>query len=267
MESRIHDKDVLRDLALVYIAMAHGTDQELDDAEADAIVDRLHRWQAEAENEEIQDAVGNALQSYAKGEAAGQVERAVASIQEVVPQDMRQLIIEDLIDIALADGKFLYAENTFIADLAEAWDVHMDPPEEFERRWTVLSADQEDSWSTIHDLALVYIGLAHDTDHHLSSEEIEAITEKLEEWLPDTDHEEVLQVVKDALREYAQSSERERFDESVESIQRSVPAHQRQVLLEDLQYIADSDGELLRPEQDLIDELAKAWDMPEPNSL
>ena len=116
------------------------------------------------------------------------------------------------------------------------------------------------------DLALVYIALAHDTDNHLSSEEIEAITEKLGEWLPDADYEEVLQVVKDALREYAQHPERERFDESVESIQRAVPLHQRKVLLEDLQYIADSDGELLRPEQDLIDELAKAWDMPKPTT-
>ena len=268
MEYNVSDKEVLRDLALVYIAMAHGADQDMDDAEADAIVDRLRLWQAEAETKAIHDAVGEALRTYTTAEATANIERAVADLRQTIPKNLRQFILEDLMDIALADDKFLHEENSFIEKLARAWDVHPEPPGKGrDRRWTILgTTGQEGDWSAIHDLALIYVMLAHRTDHHLSSEEIEAITDKIGEWVPDASSEEVLQVVKDALKVYAQNPDQQIFDESVAAIKEAVPEHQRPTLLDDLQYVAGSDGQQLRAEQDLIDELARAWDLPSASS-
>lgn len=261
-------EDILRDLALIYIALAHGTDKEMNKNEADVIADRLQLWQAEATDSTLQQAVGDALKAYTKGGAADNVQTAARSIRDKVPQDLREFILEDLMSIALADDKFLYEENSFIAELAELWEVGSTPEEDVaERKWSILDEAERDQkgWTAIHDLALIYLTLAHQTDRYLSSEEIRAITDKLNEWLPDADDSEVLQVVKEALRIYVQNPERGVFDDAVESVKRAVPQHQRDAVLEDLRYVAGADEQLLEQEQAMIDELAEAWGQPQPS--
>ena len=260
------NKDMLRNLALLYIALAYNTDQDMDSAEADAIADRLQLWQAEATNETLQQAVGDALQAYTQGGAADPVREAAHAVGETVPQDLRAFILEDLMDIALADDKFLHEENSFIGELASLWEVRSEPEEKpEERKWSILNERTRDTkgWTAIHDLAYIYLTLAHETDSYLSSEELEAIQAKLSEWLPDVDDDEVLPVVKEALRLYVQNPERNVFEDAVESVKQAVPEHQRDAVLEDLRYVAGADEELLEQEQALIDDLAAAWGQSE----
>ena len=41
-------------------------------------------------------------------------------------------------------------------------------------------------WSVLHDLAYIYLVLAHATDHDLSAREKQVILDKLREWEPST---------------------------------------------------------------------------------
>src|SRR5690606_23554502 len=114
----------------------------------------------------------------------------------------RQALVEDLMAVALADDRVLHEEHTFIAQLARAWNVHPnDSGDEAGRRWSILCQDglsqdgQHGDWTPLHDLALLYISLAHSTDDELATAEVEAITQKLNEWLPGAREVDVLNIV------------------------------------------------------------------------
>lgn len=263
MESNNQDRHILRDLALIYIALAHSTDQDLDDAEVDTIGRRLHAWQTEATSETVLGAIREALEAYVDGGGAAGVDRAVEQIRNTLSVDLRQRIVDDLVEVAMADDKFLSEESTFIEQLTKAWGVHVnDRPDEDGRKWSILSQDgRTGEWTPLHDLALVYTTLAHSTDDDLSIDEVSAITEKLREWMPDAKEVDVLNVVQEAMQAYSQGPDKRVFAESVEAVRKFVPEHQRPALLADLRYVAEADGEMLEQERALIERLSKAWEV------
>ena len=267
MERAIDSEQILKDLALIYISLAHSTDEDLSDSESDTIAERLQSWQADAPDEALEQAVEQALRDYVKDDAVERVGAAVRSVRDNMDPEMRRHILDDLMDIALADDKFLYKESSFIAELAEAWDVHpRRRPNRDGRTWNIVTEEEltEEMWTPIHDLAYIYLTVAHRTDDRLSGSEVEAITAKLGEWLPDAKWNDVLQVVKDALKVYVQEPEERLFEESINAVEKSVPEHQREALLQDLYYVAHADGELIEREQAMIDQLSGAWDVARP---
>ncbi len=254
-------KRVLRDLALIYIALAHGTDQKLDDAEMDIIVRRLQDVQAGVSQGTVLRAVKEALDDYTQDDARRRVDEAVQRLRVAVPQSLRRRIVRDLTEIGKADNKFLYEEAQYIGELVEAWKVNLtDLVAKSAATWSVLGPGAEDEgWTPVHDLVLIYVTLAHRTDQTLSRVEVEAITEKIGEWLPNADEETVRRVLHDVMRVYQDERERT-FDEAVEAVKATVPAYQREAILDDLCYIANADGVLLVEERVMIEKLAEAWD-------
>lgn len=259
-------KRVLRDLALIYIALAHGTDQNLDDAEMDIIARRLQDVQAGVSQGTVLSAVKEALDDYMQDDARHRVDEAVERLRVAVPQSLRRRILRDLTEIGKADDKFLYEEAQYIGELVEAWKVNLtDLVAESAATWSVLGpgADDED-WAPVHDLVLIFVTLAHRTDQTLSREEVDAITEKIGEWLPNADEETVRRVLHDVMRVY-QDEDGRTFDDAVAAFKAVVPSFQREAILDDLRYIANADGVLLVEERVMIEKLADAWDcdMPE----
>ncbi|MEX0748172.1 MAG: TerB family tellurite resistance protein, partial [Rhodothermales bacterium] len=124
------------DLALIYIALAHSTDQDLSGPEVEAISKRLRAWQTHATEETVLSAIKNALGVYTEATAKEEVERAVQRIRTEIEQDLRQTIVDDLVEIALADNRFLHEEGSMIGQLARAWEVHIE--ENQHGSWTVL---------------------------------------------------------------------------------------------------------------------------------
>ena len=264
-------QDILRDLALIYIALAHGTDQHLDDAEMDIIARRLQDVQPGVSQGTVLRAVKDALEAYTQDEASTNVEQAVERLRTDVPQSLRRRIVRDLTEIGKADDKFLYAEAAFIGRLVEAWKVNLtDLVDDAAATWSVLTViAEEDVWTPVHDLVLIYLTLAHGTDETLSRKEVDAITEKVGEWLRNADTETLRRILHDAMAVY-QSQEGRTFDEAVASISTTVPAYQRRAILEDLHYIAGADGVLLVEARVLIERVARAWglstDIQDPES-
>ena len=257
-------QDILRDLALIYIALAHGTDQHLDDVEMDIIARRLQDVQPGVSQGTVLRAVKDALEAYTQDEASTSVEQAVERLRTEVPQSLRRRIVRDLTEIGKADDKFLYAEAAFIGRLIEAWKVNLtDLVDETVATWSVLAAAEGDGWTPVHDLVLIYLALAHGTDEALSRKEVDAITEKVGEWLLNADRETLRGILHEVMAVY-EAPEGRTFDEAVASISRTVPAFQRRAILDDLHYIAGADGVLLVEERVLIERVAKAWGLSTP---
>ena len=182
-------KRVLRDLALIYIALAYGTDQNLDAAEMEIITRRLQDVQPGVSQGTVLRAVKEALDDYMQDEAHHCVDEAVQRLRLTVPQSLRRRILLDLTEIGKADDKFLYEEAQYIGELVVAWKVNLtDLAAQSAATWSILGPGTGDEgWTPVHDLMLIYVTLAHRTDQTLSREEVEAIREKLGEWLPNAD--------------------------------------------------------------------------------
>ena len=247
MEQTTEQHALLRDLALIYIALAHGTDQELDEGETEAIAQRLR--------------VREAVEVYMLDDVVGAFEEAVRNVAERLPLEQRQHIMDDMVEIAIADDKFSSEEGSFIGEVARVWEVHVnDLPEEDRRKWSILSQNATvGDWTALHDLALVYVTLAHQADSDLSAEEVEAVSQKLNEWLPDAKEVDVLNIVQEVITAYANGEDKRLFDGAVANLHQTVPEHQRHTLLDDLRYVAAADGEVVEAEERLIARLAHTW--------
>ena len=262
-----HDRQhLLRDLALIYLTLAHGTDEDLTDDEVDTIADELHEWQEEMRQESVLSAIKGALALYEREDALDQVNAAIQGVHERLSEEDRQLILDDLVEIAMADGRYMHEESTFIGELADAWDVSAGEEDRghwASSAWTVLQNEgPAESWTPVHDLALIYLTLAYETDKDLDEDEVDAITAKISEWIPGAENEDVLGVVREVMETYVQGPRRRVFAESVDAVGEVVPQHQHEALLADLRYVAEADGVILDAERRMIRDLAGAWGLP-----
>ncbi|MFW5972556.1 MAG: TerB family tellurite resistance protein [Bacteroidota bacterium] len=259
MEPEGDQRTLLQDLALIYIAFAHETDQHLSDSEIDVIAERLRDWQQGVGDTTALAAVKGALAEYLRDDAVARTENAIANVAAATPESVRRLIVDDLMEIAMADDVFQHAESAYIKKLEEAWDVRHQGQDAESQTFSVIDrSEQYNGWTALHDLALIYLTLAHSTDHDLTEEEVDAITARLAEWMPDESEADVLQVLRGAMSVYAQGPDKRALSESVESVRRYVPSHQHEALLQDLQSVASADGGISESERDLIGRLEEA---------
>ena len=256
------DEDILKDLALLYVALAHGSDQRLENAELEVIADRLHAWQDRAAGETALGAIKAALEAYVGEASQARIEQAVAHLREACPEEQRRAMLEDFVAIALADDVFLYEEARFIERLAAAWDVHPSAGDGG-RLWNVLNAGRAGDWTPLHDLALVYLAVAHQPDRDIAEPEREAIAKKVKEWLPEAREADVAAVVREAFRVYAEAFDEATMARALASLRSAVPPHQRAALLADLRYIACADGVMLVEERAFIERIARALGLAE----
>ena len=260
MDSLAQGENVLRDLALLYIALAHGTDQKLDPIEMDLVAQRLQDLQAGVGQGTVLHAIKEALDAYTQEDVQARIDEAIEHLRQAVPPSLQARIIKDLTDIGKADDAFLYAEATFIGKLAEAWKLNARGAAHSEEAWSIFMAQHGAAgWTPIHDLALIYVTLAHRTDKVLHRREVDAILEKIGEWMPGASSERLRQVWDEVLHTYEEQPEGRMLEDAVEAVSTTVPAHQRPAVLADLQYIAQADGVLLVEERVLIEQLARAW--------
>ena len=259
MEPEAPNQSILENLALLYIALAFGTDQALDDAEMDVIAERLHDVQEVLGEGTVLHAIKAALEGYTQPEARAHVGQAVEALRETVPPKLQARILKDLTEIGKADDRFLYAEALFIGELMQAW--RLDTHEGLDvgpSLWSLFGRANE-GWTPVHDLALIYVTLAHGTDDRLSRDEVEAILEKLGEWMPGAGPPALRLVLADVLKIYEEAPEGRRFADAVEAVRTQVPSYQRPAILSDLRYVARADGVMLVEERVLIERLAEAW--------
>lgn len=262
MESTSSQGDIVNDLSLIYLAFAHGTDGELSDSEISVIAERLMDWQEEGGREAIVASVRQALRTYNAAEDDSVLNAAIDSIGMSVSREVRSYILDDLMDIALADDIFRNAESDFIKRLSDRWDVRPSIEVSGEDEFTVLNKSEvEGGWTPLHDLATLYLTMAYRPDQDLSLDEVEAITRKLAEWMPERDPADIFHIVQGAINVFGDGTDRHMLDESIEALKKFIPQHQRKALIDDLEFVAQSDGTILDAERALIDRLREALEV------
>ncbi len=248
------------DLALIYIALAYGTDHDLREEEMTAITEALKEWTVIPESARVQEVVMEAATVFLEGDARAEVRRSIHQIGDELTLGERSRALRDVMDIAEADGVLLEREQGLIHVLADAWELKQLSEELIEDTSAVVQRKGED-WGLIHELAFLYIVVAHSSNNELTSAEIDMMIDRLHEWQTELSVEEVRDVLRRSLQVYAEEPGQSLIQESIEALKGVLPLVQRLTVLDDLDAIAHADGGLSPNERELIMNLAQAWDV------
>ncbi len=128
MEEKGHiSLNLLHDLALLYLALAHGADEHLDPAETRAISVALRQWRPDKDPALIDHVIRDATFSYLNRAHTNKVHEAIETIRTSISEALRMEILHDLARVARADGRVVQAEGGFIQDVAAAWGIEWTP--------------------------------------------------------------------------------------------------------------------------------------------
>ena len=114
---------VLHDVALLYLALAHGTDLEIDPSEQATMVEKLKAWYPEAGAWRIMQVLQEVMLTYLGEHSRQMVDAAMASIKASMSKKERIGVLNDLAELATADGVIVPGEVSFIQQLASYWEV------------------------------------------------------------------------------------------------------------------------------------------------
>lgn len=114
----------------------------------------------------------------------------------------------------------------------------------------------------LHDLAVLYLGLAYGADADLDSAEMQEIVARLYKWQPNRDPAMLQHVLREASMTYFNNPSRERLETLIDSLGQALDADTRATILEDLASIAQADGQVVELERDYIAHLRRAWGNP-----
>lgn len=242
---------VVHDLALLFVALAYGTDRRLSENEVSTITRALKHWNPEASDDAIRTIIVEAMTVLMEDGASDEVSRSVTRLGQELSEEGLSRVLEQVTRIAEADGILLRREEHLIGTLAEAWSLR--GLERTERDGAESDRD------LLRQMALIYVVVAHSTDDELSSAEIEAILKRLRAWDEVLDGETARDVLRDALAAYAQEPDEDVLGKTIMTIKNSFPPMRRLILLDDLYYIAHADGMFTDNEREMITSLAAAW--------
>lgn len=130
-----------------------------------------------------------------------------------------------------------------------------------------MMSDRE-SWSELHHLAYVYAAVAS-SDGSISNEELEIFCQRLHDWNPDIEREELMPIVMtavSALGEDQGSVVQRQLALSVEIVAGALDEDGRAAALDDVLAIAGADGSLQPGEGELLLSIRDAWG-PGPGEL
>lgn len=252
--------EILRDLALIHLAVAHGADDYLSDVELQAVVSRLEAAFGTAGPggtvaSSVRDAVVDALTVYAEAAAPDRlVADAMIRIRDACTREELMRYLDGIAEVAQADGILLPDEQGILSRLERCWRVDRSAKAEYEAA-EALPPD------ALHSLAFIYLVLGHGTDYELSESETRMMLRRLEEWQPTMSREKVRSILQEAMAQYARGGGEEALSDAIRTVKLQLPPAQRMAALSDLIKIANADGVFLDDEEDLINRLLLAWEI------
>lgn len=123
LESGASDWSALHDLTLIYLVLAHGTDNDLSKNEVQVMIRKLKEWQPDVSEDRVRAILRTAMNRYAEGVDERRLHQAILAVKESMPASKRMAALHDLIQIANADGVFLDVEEDLINSLLAEWEV------------------------------------------------------------------------------------------------------------------------------------------------
>jgi hypothetical protein len=114
------------ELAYLYLALAHGADQDLAKSEKKTIVQKVEAWDPLIGHQGALDLLNQVAKTYMADRKSGDASRTRAAIRRLkgaMSKDELSRALTDLVELAQADGVILDAEWDFIDDAKKAWGV------------------------------------------------------------------------------------------------------------------------------------------------
>lgn len=254
------DWTTTHDLAVVYVALAYGTDHDLSDEELEVLTDALREWQGGQASTSVREVILEAATAFLEGDAQAEVQSAIRRLGSELSPRERRATLRTLIRIAEADGVLLEREQGLIHTLADAWSLKRLSEELVADTSAVVQRRGED-WGLIHELAFLYVLVAHSAEDDLSSSQLDVMLDRLREWQPELSVEEAREVLRRALQVYSDQPQESLIHDSVEALKEALPSVQRLTVLDDLYAVVQADKTMTRNERQLILSLARAWDV------
>lgn len=244
------DRERLHALGLLYIGMVRRSDGFAGDTGLETVTRLLLVQSGHDDLDDIHRVVLDALEAYSSGEP--DLKSAARLLKQELTEAEMACVLADLAEIARAGEVVAPEGQNLLETLSRAWDVV---------RADAGRGQAGEQWSALHDLAYIYLVLAHGVDNDLSDIEVQVILTKLREWIPDAPVEDVRRMLHRAMTEYAQGHEDGRIASAAAAVRDAMPHEQRMAALNDLVKIANADGVFLDDEEDLINRLQVAWDV------
>lgn len=116
----------LHDLALLYLALVHGADAEIAPSEMEMMALKLKSWYPEASGSDIARVTQDVMLVYVSESRNQMLETSVVSLNENLGRGQRLAVLNDLAEIASADGMLAPGEVSFIQELAQHWGLDGD---------------------------------------------------------------------------------------------------------------------------------------------
>ena len=114
------NEDVLADLTLLALVIAHGADADLDPREVDVLADRLHTLAPHLSSDDVVGVVRQGAEVYRDSRVEG-AETVVHRIASALDPDRLARAYDALEAVAAADEALHPMESTMLRHVAAAW--------------------------------------------------------------------------------------------------------------------------------------------------
>lgn len=248
----LNDGSIGHDLALVFGALAYGADLNVEVTEFTRLLAALERWMPGTDADERVEVAFGAISLFVDApDRTGVLLDALRRLYDVLSAEEREQALEDAVAIAEADGRLLGSERVFIETVAEAWHLRLRADKRLAR--TTASVRE---WTSLHDVALVLVAVAHSSDAVLDGAEVDSIREAVAGWNPAASADAIEDVLRVVLERYQEAPTA--VEPSIERLAASLSLLERLALVSDLLGVAGSDGEVSAEERAAIDALKQA---------
>jgi len=117
-------------LTFLYHTFAHSTDGEISVAEEEKIVEKILGWKLIHNAAELRETIQRSHRWYLKALEEGNLHENIQETMDMLKMSelneaVRVNVINDLMDIAMADGEVYETELKWIRSLAKNWDIEM----------------------------------------------------------------------------------------------------------------------------------------------
>jgi hypothetical protein len=114
------NEDVLADLTLLALVIAHGADADLDPREVDTLADRLHALAPDLSGDDVVGIVRRGAEVYRDSRVEG-AETVVHRIAGALPPEALSRAYDALEAVAAADASMHPMESMMLRHVAAAW--------------------------------------------------------------------------------------------------------------------------------------------------
>lgn len=117
---------------------------------------------------------------------------------------------------------------------------------------------ESDTWTTVHDVAFVYVSMAFAPDHQIAERELLLLRDALQSWLPEAEEGDVEVILMEVLAALTDPEGKDELLPALRRLYESLNEEERQRVVENCLRISEADGQMRLRERRFIHSVADA---------